>query len=134
MNIGFAEADNSRQRELLLQSFSREELIGALFRELDRDGDERLASCEMLPVAEFVGFEGSQLAWHAEYNILCEYLRCDPRNGVELAAFISLVSDSTAQGCFLDDASLAELLAGLRQLRGGGLDEAQHSPKAKLRL
>mmetsp|Transcript_108916 Transcript_108916/g.308024 ORF Transcript_108916/g.308024 Transcript_108916/m.308024 type:complete len:686 (+) Transcript_108916:3-2060(+) len=93
---------------------TRKELIAAVFRMCDRDGDGLLASAELRTFASHTGFDGDDAAWAEEYSNLCAEVAADPALGVSLAAFSNLVDDDSESGCFCADAELHNMLQTMK--------------------
>jgi len=89
---------------------ARTQLIGDVFRACDRDGDGRLSSSEMRPVAELIGFEGDDATWEAEFALL---LQGHAGPGIGLGLFSQLVNDMSEDGCYCTDEELGVLLRRL---------------------
>eukprot|EP00927_Polykrikos_kofoidii_P002556 TRINITY_DN1101_c1_g1_i1.p1 TRINITY_DN1101_c1_g1~~TRINITY_DN1101_c1_g1_i1.p1 ORF type:complete len:1635 (-),score=260.37 TRINITY_DN1101_c1_g1_i1:52-4680(-) len=90
----------------------RSALIAAAFRSLDRSSVGRLRCEEMRTFAEAQGFEGTPEDWDVEYEKLCDYVSCEPSEGLCLTIFQQLAEDESESGCFCTDNELREL-AGL---------------------
>merc|ERR1712190_656620 len=77
------------------EKMSRPELISAVFKLCDRDGDAVLNAKELRIFASQTGFEGDEKAWNEEYGKLCLEHNTDTRKGVTLPAFMSMVNDQS---------------------------------------
>lgn len=92
----------------------RTQLIGDVFRVCDRDGDGRLSSSEMRPVAELIGFEGDDASWQNEFTLLLQSHESGwGAGGIGLALFTQLVNDESEDGCYCTDEELKILLTRL---------------------
>ncbi|CAE8652254.1 unnamed protein product, partial [Polarella glacialis] len=95
---------------------SREELTAVAFRSLvgGPGGASRLGSVELRCLADFTGFHGDDEEWGMEYLSLCEAVGCEEETGLDLAAFVQLVDDSSEEGCYCTDEELQELICQRR--------------------
>ena len=111
----------------LLQD-SRRELIEAVFRALDSGGKGYLTARDMRPFAEQTGFSGSDQEWQQEFDLL----RRDrgSSEGIRLDAFVSLVNDSSDDGCYCSEEELRSLLQARAQTTPPTLSKAP-APAAK---
>lgn len=82
---------------------SREDLMQALFKELDRDCDDRLNSYEMLKLARETDYWGSDVDFEEEYHDLCAEHNLSPTTGIPYGVFQLLVNDKSAAGVYMSD-------------------------------
>merc|ERR1712176_28368 len=113
-------SENSRRRKMLgewrvRKRDPRSELIRAVFRACDADGNGRLTKDELQRFAVHTGFDGGSDDWAEEYNMLCEERRCDPSEGLCARRFVELVNDDTETGCPCTDEELRKILAACVQ-------------------
>merc|ERR1712014_522233 len=93
----------------------RSELIRAVFRACDADGNGRLTQHELHSFAVRTGFDGGRDEWVDEYEMLCEERECDPTEGLDARRFAELVNDDTEAGCPCTDDELRKILAACVQ-------------------
>ena len=62
----------------------------------------------MRPFAEQTGFSGSDQEWQQEFDVLCR--ERGSTHGIRLDAFVTLVNDSSDDGCYCSDSELRNLL------------------------
>lgn len=96
--------------------FDRDGLIEAAFAACDIDGDDRLSSSEMRVFAGWIGFQGGDADWAAEFASLLADSNTRPSDGVSLDLFTTLVNDQSDDGCYCTDEELRLLLTKLQAL------------------
>ena len=87
----------------------RSQLIGSVFRALDRTGKGVLSAEEMLPFATHTGFDGSDQDWQTEFGLLAK--ECNSPQGIPLREFERMANDKSDDGCYCSDDELRSLLA-----------------------
>ena len=75
---------------------------------LDVAGKGYLTAGDMRPFAEQTGFSGSDQEWQQEFELLCR--ERGSTNAIRLDAFVTLVNDSSEDGCYCSDSELRNLL------------------------
>jgi len=113
-------SENSQRRKILgewriRKRDPRSELIRAVFRACDADGNGRLTKDELERFAVHTGFDGGKDDWAEEYIILCEERSCNPSEGLCARRFVELVNDDTETGCPCTDEELRKMLAACVQ-------------------
>ena len=93
------------------QAESRTDLIAAAFAALGGSGKGHLTAVEMLPFARHTGFDGTDVEWRKEFEMLLK--DCGATAGVTKATFEKLVNDTSDAGCYCSDAELRSLLSKL---------------------
>ena len=96
-------------------SGGREDLLQRIFKALNLSGKGYLASEEMRPFAEATGFDGSDLDWKQEFELLKQECKAGP--GISLEDFKRLANDQSDDGCYCSDSDLQALLARLESRR-----------------
>jgi len=96
-----------------VSALSHLELIRAVFKACDADGDGRLDISEMLQFARFTGFDGSEMDWQEEYQMLCSQYKGN-RSSIDSDFFQQLVEDDSDDGCYCTDEELREMLSQLQ--------------------
>lgn len=107
----------------------RPDLVAAIFRTLDGDGDSVLSCREMFEFAQLTGYDDILSEWGAEYERLCSDYGCTGR-GVDLAALTQLVNDPAGPGCQLSNTELEEVLRSLVGPAAAGRAAAQAAREA----
>eukprot|EP00747_Dinoflagellata_sp_TGD_P116370 gnl/TRDRNA2_/TRDRNA2_172360_c2_seq1.p1 gnl/TRDRNA2_/TRDRNA2_172360_c2~~gnl/TRDRNA2_/TRDRNA2_172360_c2_seq1.p1 ORF type:complete len:676 (-),score=163.69 gnl/TRDRNA2_/TRDRNA2_172360_c2_seq1:215-2191(-) len=93
----------------------RTELIRAVFRACDADGDGWLNEHELRLFAGHNGFDGDDEEWASEYSALCAERGGDPTKGVNAEMLARLVDDESDDGCHCTDEELRAMLRVLFQ-------------------
>jgi len=93
-------------------SLERKEKSAELFKALDTTGTSLLGSQQLLPLAELIGFEGTDEEWVQEYNTLSQRYGWDPQIGAGKEEFTRMVDDE-GSSAHLDDFELRLLKAEL---------------------
>jgi len=88
----------------------RSALIAALFAQLNASGTGALSSCELQPVASFLGFSGGETQWLLEFGSVCKYLGCNVSIGLAPGAFDRFLNDRSARGLFCTEAELRTMV------------------------
>jgi len=88
---------------------SREHYVRAAFEACDVDRDGRLRCWEMRPIADVIGFVGTDEQWFREFEILCIENGIDVTNGISWEVFRELVNDHSHEGCYCTTKELAEV-------------------------
>ena len=86
----------------------RRRLIQDVFSTLDKSRKGYLTAVDMRPFAEHTGFNGSNQEWQQEFAALCR--ESGSAQGIALDAFVTLVNDSSDDGCYCSDSELRNLL------------------------
>jgi len=102
----------------------RPELVRAVFRACDADGDGRLSSEEMRSFAVLTGFQGSDAQWEREFAELCADGGRRIAAGVSAPLFAQLVDDPSDGGLFCADDELRQLLGTLEERTRSALAQA----------
>lgn len=106
---------------------SRKDLVAAVFRMCDRDGDGLLNSAELRNFASHTGFDDNDEAWATEYKNLCREVSANTSSGVGLFSFTSLVDDNSDNGCYCTD---DELQTMLQIMKADCLSQEQQASRA----
>ena len=80
----------------------RPDLVAAIFRTLDVDGNGVLSCKELFVFAQLTGYDDIPGEWEAEYERLCSDYGCTGR-GVDLALLTQLVNDPELQNTELEE-------------------------------
>mmetsp|Transcript_118234 Transcript_118234/g.264042 ORF Transcript_118234/g.264042 Transcript_118234/m.264042 type:complete len:380 (-) Transcript_118234:106-1245(-) len=91
----------------------RSEMIRGIFSACDADKNGRLNLTELKTFAAQTGFDGEEAAWADEYTMLCAERHRDPTEGLDAAAFMELLSDTSEAGCYCTDEELRAVFAAL---------------------
>lgn len=102
-----------------LGSLKRDELVAAVFRACDQDGDGMLSATELGRFAVRTGFAGTDVEWRQEFQALCAEQGGDPALGFDSDMFAALVSDQSGNGCYCNDKELSDMLAAFGREDGG---------------
>ncbi|CAJ1394051.1 unnamed protein product [Effrenium voratum] len=92
-----------------LRSLGREELIDAIFSQLDKKKEQILGESELETYARLTGFSGSEEDWRQQYAEMCSHYGWDD-SGTSREQFYELVGDP-------DETSQEELTTMLLELR-----------------
>jgi Ca2+-binding EF-hand superfamily protein/predicted GNAT family acetyltransferase len=108
---------------------TRNDLIHVVFRACDDNGDGFLSQEEMHQFATYIGFQGSDEAWAAEFKMLCEENGSSLQRGVDPELFLKLVEDQSDKGCYCTTKELKKMVqthffAKVRE-RGTPMPQAQ---------
>eukprot|EP00913_Durusdinium_trenchii_P032953 g30849.t1 len=71
----------------------RSDLIRAVFRACDTNGDDWLGESEFRNIARFYGFDGSDEEWSREFKKLCEEKKVDPKRGIGQTLFGKMLNE-----------------------------------------
>lgn len=93
---------------------SRAELVRAIFSACDGDNDGFLGVREMMRFSACSGFDGNELEWAEEYEVLCSDNHIDVEVGVDVELLAKLVDDESDRGCYCTDDELRSVWAGVR--------------------
>jgi len=94
---------------------SRAQLVSAIFKECDADGDALLGCKELQRFAELTGFGGSDCEWASAFEQLCQECGANPAHGVDERLLAGLLDDrSEESGCYQTDDELRAILSRLR--------------------
>ena len=104
----------------------RPDLVAAIFRTLDVDGDGVVSCKELFVFAQLTGYDDIPGEWEAEYERLCSDYGCTGR-GVDLAALTQLVNDPAGQ---LSNTVLEEVLRTLEVSAAAARAAAQAAREA----
>lgn len=80
----------------------RTDLIRAVFRACDTNGDDWLGETEFRTIARFYGFSGSDEKWSEEFKKLCEEKHVDPK-GIGQTLFSKLLNEDAGLLATTDD-------------------------------
>lgn len=108
--------DGSRCK--LETSAERKKISIELFKELDTTGLSQLGPQQLLPLAELIGFEGTQEDWVKEYDVLSQRYDWDPQTGAGYDQFMRMINDE-GSSAHLTDFELRLLLAELESHHEG---------------
>jgi len=101
-----------RSRETAMDELHRVEMVEAIHRSLG-DGQPRLNTKALRRFAEMTGFEGNDVEWSQEYELLCAEIDCSPRQGLTVAHLLQLVSDTSGLGTYYSDDELESICNAL---------------------
>jgi len=94
-------------------SKARKELLHAVFRACDLNGDDWLSEGEFRNIANFYGFKGDSEKWAEEFKKLCEEHRANPNRGISFTMFTNLLNDQQG-GLHADMDDLQKMLRKLQ--------------------
>ncbi|CAE7463310.1 unnamed protein product [Symbiodinium pilosum] len=94
-------------------SKARKELLHAVFRACDLNGDDWLSEGEFRNIANFYGFKGDSEKWAEEFKKLCEEHHANPNKGISFTMFTNLLND-TQGGLHADMDDLQKMLRKLQ--------------------
>mmetsp|Transcript_5031 Transcript_5031/g.16352 ORF Transcript_5031/g.16352 Transcript_5031/m.16352 type:complete len:237 (+) Transcript_5031:1630-2340(+) len=100
--------------DLALTSHIRQELVSAVFSELDITKRGALGIFDLRVFARIWGFQGSDHEWRLEFNDVCRHLGCLVEQGIDAHTFSRMVNDTSVKGCYCSDADLQWLQEGLK--------------------
>jgi Ca2+-binding EF-hand superfamily protein len=119
-------------KALAVGPVGREDLVTAVFKAFDNDGDNCLKTKEMQAFVSHNGFEFNDEDWAKEFATLCKDGGCDPDKGVTLVLFSKIINDKSEAGCFCSDDELRDLLKKVSNVPKAPM--APMIPKAKATL
>jgi len=89
---------------------SRTEQIKDVFQECDTDQNGYLRAQDMRPVANVIGFQGTDVQWDYEFRCLCADHGINPDDGMNFIQFQRLLEDTSEKGCFATETELKDIL------------------------
>merc|ERR1711879_1139092 len=100
---------------------TRDEIISALFKALDKQGTGRLLREQMLVLAEALEYDGSKEEFVEEYDNLCEYWEVDPQEGFDEDVIANLLDDDSEENDYYVESEehMRYLLDDVKHRRAG---------------